>query len=102
MNEYVFGRYMDCSLAHVTYEDDKLLDDAAYDSYVLTVHRADYGYWVLVDHDVHHAELGANLQRKGFSEAFILLLKVARANNAQWLKLDADGAVYGDFPTFEW
>jgi hypothetical protein len=102
-------QYWDVSTTHITANDDKLL--AAHvakfehaprdqDDYPSVLYPYDGGYWLFVsDHtdEERKQEFGA----RGFSDAFIGLLKFAAMRDIWWIKLDSEGNIYDDMPTFD-
>ncbi len=95
----MIGRYLDCSTAHITKNDDALLTegvDIRYDKHA-------YGYWIYVvcaeDDD---GENVAVMQEYGFSKGFIELHQFAQKHRCGWIKLDRDGCDIPELKQFDW
>lgn len=106
--------YADISTAHITRRDDELLkEDAAWylddmphppdrqERLMAAPKHAGYFVWVQPDAEFA-AQARPGLLERGYSQAFLNLLDLARRHNAQWMVLDAEGAEYPHLPTFEW
>lgn len=87
------------SSAHITENDTRLLDRAC-SAYLagLTVYSTEYWYMIHLDR-----EIIKNLEER-FSPEFVNLYKFALNHEEEFtfLKLDCDGDVLNDFPTFDW
>lgn len=100
--------YMDCSMVHITKNDADLLQAAADGLEIFEGFRcmaplvypfpAEYGFMV---HVIDDDELLALHHKAGFSAAFMALLTYARKYQCWWLRLDPDGEVFDEFPSFE-
>ena len=105
-------KVFEASTGHITKEDDKLLrrdDVGSVCTYDIKGGKILYGYLVFtglennssIKEEIATEELEA-MKADGFSDAFINLLKIARAKGCKFLQLDGDGVSYEDLPTFEW
>ena len=92
-------KVMECSTAHITKHDGKLLD--ARDC-TMAVQNTDYGWFVYCSGVRSNRELRDALEYFGFSRAFINLMVAARNQGCKFLDLDCDGWVYDKFPKFDW
>jgi len=88
---------LDCSTAHISKRDNNLLKKND-DTDPVTAYKNKYGY----DIYIHEAAMDSVPLRYGYSKEFVKLLKIARKNNCQYLKLDRDGTEYEDLPRFDW
>jgi hypothetical protein len=85
-----------CSTAHITIQDNTLLQGADTPANVTYT----YGYYIYVGYDLE--SLQAEATQQGFSAAFVALLALPRKYDCTWLKLDADGTIMDNVPTFDW
>lgn len=94
--------YFDCSISHISREDEKLLNDIAWgfnehSSLSLMVppqfelHEG-YGYFVLVPEGTLD-DVSLNLN---------IILGVARVNGCTWLRLDPDGKKHDGLDVYDW
>lgn len=100
--------YMDCSMVHITKRDAELLQAAVDEWELFEGFRdlvpltypfpAEHGFMV---HVIDDDELLALHRQAGFSGAFMDLLAHARKYQCWWLRLDPDGEVFDEFPSFE-
>jgi hypothetical protein len=88
-------RVMDLSTAHVT---KKTMDALAEGSADLTSYGYPEGAFVHLPTD----DLEEELEERGLPEDLRKVVKFAMDHDCQWVKLDADGEVCGDLPTYEW
>ena len=90
---------MDCSTAHITREDDLFLEGGT-NTEPLIVNATDYGYWIYVPGDSE--EFAEVRDSPLVSPSLKEVLKKAWRLDAVYIKLDSDGAVHDDLPTYEW
>ena len=97
------GKIMDVSTRHITHDDSLLLHDEcdACLPAVIAFRKDDTGYFVHVSHDdVEETERA--MCEAGYSQAFINLVRVARAEGACMLCLDGGSASSEKLPVFDW
>jgi hypothetical protein len=119
MTEPVIEKCLDASTGHISYEDSILLDMVAdndspehkeFNPCLPIVYKYDFGYFVytypndnhIAEEEVGFADRVNDFIDRGFSKEFIALLKYARSLGCKYLQLDADGAIYAEFPMIEW
>lgn len=83
-----------CSTSHVTQDDTICLSEEE----GLVAHEYKEGFFVHVPDAACDDELVAI----GYSPAFLALLKLARANDCDYLTLDCDGPEIEGLQTFDW
>jgi hypothetical protein len=96
-------RYLDASTAHITEQDDKLLREGV--SGVIYYELSGGGYLIWVspkEHPDMSAELDKQVKRAGLSDAFLGLIRYARQNWCDYIKLDGNGMKIEELPTFNW
>lgn len=95
------SKNLDCSIAHISQDDDTLLEDAAKgeSENPVVAYKYPYGYLVYVPEDPEFKESALNY---GYSKEFVDLIDKARELNCKYLQLDGDGIVYDDAPQFDW
>jgi len=93
-------QYIDASTAHMTKRDTELL--ARYS--LLHAIEYDEGFWIWLDPDLACSAFRSKLVTQGLSEALVKLLRKAerQSDRCTWLRFDADGTLYDNFPKFEW
>ena len=114
LNNVEIEKNLVVSTGHITKEDDKLLtkendlleraEKLSMKTVVeLVVHPQpyDYGYYICTVEKLSERDVTA-MKKFGYSDALINLLKISHDNNCSFLKLDRDGKVYDELPTFKW
>ena len=102
----LIGKFLDISTSHITKKDARLLDRTV-GSNPLIVYKYPEGFFVLVPekfdrkNKYFHQEL-ALAKKFGYSKALLNILRKAYAKNCWFVRLDCDGTVYSDLPTFKW
>lgn len=95
-------KYLDCSTAHITEQDDDLLRSSPSG---LIIHQLEYGYLVyvapegaaeVVDEQRDHA------RAIGLSESFIKVIDYARNQGCGWVKFDANAMYVPYLDTHNW
>lgn len=106
--------HLDVSTGHVTKRDMELLEhdsdnrnNASMEEYTVPCCWYRYGMIVFVmDHDDlkedHELLLKQYRDNSGYSEAFCGLIRLAWETNADMIRLDRDGMVNNNLPTFDW
>lgn len=92
-------KYLDCSTAHITRNDDSILTGDCRD---WPYERVDQGYWVWVPNEPHLADNAHSFLDSGLSPFLWALILYARKNDCDWIKLDADGPRIHGLPEFDW
>jgi hypothetical protein len=100
--EYEIERNLVVSTGHISQEDDVLLTDEAETNLTpdLVVYKYEYGYLIYISDPLD--ELIEGRIKKNYTEAFVNLLKLAKEQKCSYLKLDCDGQIYDNLPTFDW
>ena len=95
-------KIFDVSTAHVTRKDDQILKKAQdiLDPPTLIVYPYEEGYFIYVPIVVK--EYVSSMKKEGYSKAMVTLLTRARAHDCTFLRLDCDGMIYEDLPTYDW
>jgi len=101
--ECKMGKIMDVSTKHITRNDDALLkkDCDARPSVAIVFRKDDVGYFVHVPHD-DIEEYEREFRDVGYSEEFIELIRIARAEGAMLLCISADSGTSGKLSSFDW
>jgi hypothetical protein len=91
------------STAHIRLRDANLLEaiiDGLQDPQtpLSILSDCEFGYWIYTGSEITPSEL----REFGFSVEFAQLLWKVSTAGFTWLRLDCDGLVAEDFPTFEW
>ena len=97
--------YFDASTGHITDRDSEVLCQLAANPSSLgtTISEYDRGWFIAVPEESDGRPDFYNLCRDaGLSEAFINLVAHVRDVECQVLRLDTDGDVLDDLPTFDW
>lgn len=94
-------KFLDASTGHITYEDSlKLLEDpSAFPSRVI-VH--DYGWWINIKGKEFEDEVILAMRTRGYSEAFVRLMRLAYTQECWWINLDCDGDDIDGLEIIEW
>lgn len=94
-------KYLDASTAHITKEDNALLQqtETSKDVPGCFVYPYDCGYFISVYSDSPSAE---EMEESGFSNSFFTLLEYARERECSVLRLDGDGDEIETIPTHNW
>jgi hypothetical protein len=99
------AKFLDLSTKYVHFEDIKLLIDHAERAVPsgMIVIKHNHGWFIHVELDPERAgELAFELTARGFSSAFINVLRHSREHDCWWVNLDADGEDEEGLPTFDW
>lgn len=95
-------KYMDLSTAHITEEDDKLIQDDLNNNYGILCGAAyEGGYWLYVPPrgvDRYLFEVGED----HFSESFLACLRKAQKADCTYLRLDCDAEICEDLAKHDW
>lgn len=94
--KYEIEQTLVASTAHIEEHDNTLLSVDLSDNGVV-VHPYDFGHYVWIAEDDP-----ARFKDLGYSQAFCDLVAKAKELEVSFLKLDRDGPVYEDMPTFDW
>jgi hypothetical protein len=88
------------SSAHIQQKDNNLLYTSVHDVNLgaIVYELGEYGYMIYVREFASNSTLKAI----GFSKDFINLVKLAQDNNCEYLRIDRDGPLFDELPTFEW
>lgn len=89
-------KYFVVSTAHITKEENDDLINAPHTDSPLCVHSNEYHHVIAIpqeDLDDFEDSVSGNI---------LNLLKIAKKNGCDYLKLDCDGFVYDDLPKFDW
>lgn len=92
------------STAHISKDDNFILStfgDAGGPT-CLVVDQYPYGYIVWVGSYSSDEDYPVQIVNEGMSKEFIALMELAEQLDCEYLKVDADGPIYDDLPTFEW
>lgn len=94
-------KYLDASSAHITREDNALLQQTTTSENIpgCYVYPYDCGYFISVYPDSPTEE---EKKESGFSENFFKLVEYARKNECYILRIDADGDDIEEFEVFNW
>jgi hypothetical protein len=103
INPREIRRFVDVSSAHITENDAQLLTEYAKSkNSILIVMEYNEGCWLYVPlSDMLDQKLAA-WARAGLSKALCDLVRAARAEGIDYLKIDADGGHHEGFPEFDW
>jgi len=95
------NKYLDASTAHITREDNSLLQQTETSEGVpgCYVYPYDCGYFISVYPDAPSEE---EKKESGFSESFFKVLEYARKNGCTVLRLDADGDPIKGLKKHDW
>lgn len=95
--------YVDVSTKHITEADADLLKELADKESPVTVSEYTEGFFVPICGDQGcHTQMVQELVNREASGALIGLLNLLHKEGFHLLRLDADGEVYTDLPSFEW
>lgn len=101
--EYEIQRYLVVSTGHISKMDSKGLDWEWSDDNIdlnhlhkLIVYKFEYGWILWIDTKLIFSDY------KGYSPAFKHLIKLAKKNKCQYLKIDRDGPEYDGLTLFDW
>ena len=89
------------STAHVTEKDNNFLsnNNIAFSS----VYVNDYGYSIFINPHIEVLKLEIEeLKNLGLSNNFCDLMQLAHDKKCEYLKLDCDGNIYQELPSFDW
>jgi hypothetical protein len=110
--ELEFERNIVFSTGHITKHDDELLTQDAKDgestllrqmNATLLVYKYLEGFFIYVpEDDVLVTEIVISARLRGYSEAFLNLVKTAFAHQCKFVHLDGDGLICPSFQRFEW
>ena len=106
--ELEFDKVVVFNTGHIRTEDNELLTritQGIQDESELMVDGHDYGFRVYVPVDYTDEDFQAvvnSARKEGLSDSFCTIFQIARATNSNWLKLDCDGSIYKQLPTFDW
>jgi hypothetical protein len=90
-------KYLDASTAHITSEDNALLQQTEIPG--CYAYPYDHGYFISVYPDAPSAQEMAD---SGFSESFFKVLEYSRKRGCTVLRLDADGDLIEDLEKHNW
>lgn len=102
-------KYLDLSLAHITYGDSQLLDRFSKNTstgiinrqaFRLVVYEYEYGYFIPLTKI--EADYMSTLRLFGYSEAFIKLIEYASEKECSLICLDRDAEPIDCLEKFEW
>ena len=101
--EYEIQKTLVVSTAHITSMDsDQLGDDAnsnlSVDLIVSCYNEFGHSIWVPETEDPNREKDIARV----YSQAFMKLLEITREQRCQYLRVDRDGPIYDNLPTYEW
>lgn len=88
-------KYLDCSTAHVSFQEKTLLENHVLPFKVMD---HDYGWWLNVQPFVEEDE--EELHKR--APNIMRLIKHALELDCNWINLDADAEELEGFPTFDW
>jgi len=101
--QYEIQKYLIVSTSHISKMDSEGVDwewsnDNIDEHHIrkLIVYKFEYGWVVWIDPKL------ALPDYKGYSQAFKHLIKLAKKNGCQYLKIDRDGPEYEDLSLFDW
>jgi len=98
--KHVLPKYKvaDISTAHITKEDARLLHEMNSCGEAPSYYELDeYGWLVNVD-----PADWAPMKELGYSNTFVALLMRAKMEGCSYLRLDRDGPVVDELPSFDW
>lgn len=92
------------STAHISKDDNEILGTFGEPDgpMCLIVDPYPYGYIVWIGTYSGDEEYPGQIKDEGLSDEFISLMELAEQLGCEYLKLDRDGPIYDDLPTFEW
>ena len=103
-------KYLDVSMAHITYGDSQLLEVASEhngsrsmpnkQAFKLVVYKYEYGFFIPLTSIV--LKNPSTLRVFGYSEAFIELIEYARDQECKLICLDRDAEPTDELEKFEW
>lgn len=91
-------KYMDCSTAHITENDNNFLTANYSDLiiYPFPIMPNKHGFWLFVpgsEEEIKELKVSVSIKN---------VLVRAFKNDCQWVKLDADGLVHSDLKKYKW
>ena len=101
--EYEIHKTLVASTAHITGEDnDQLIHDTDTNLTAnLIVYRyGDYGYIIFIP-EIEEPDTKEAIAEV-YSESFRKLMDITREQECIYLRVDYDGPIYGNLPTYEW
>jgi len=84
------------STAHITSGDNVALDNKSKEDENSFVYKDTYYYLLRIDDSIDP------INYTEFSDELIAIIKMTMSIGCNYLKLDGDGNVYNDLPTFNW
>ena len=102
-------KYLDLSIAHITYGDSQLLyrfskgtgaEIANKQAFRLVIYEYEYGFFIPLTNVV--LDNPGTLRIHGYSEAFIKLIRLAKQQECRLLVLDRDAEPLDGLEKFEW
>lgn len=94
--------FLDAGTHHITYEDSRRLlkSPEEFPSRVIT---HDFGWWInIMEKKLLEEEMIQPMQKKGYSDGFISLIRKASEHSCWWINLDCDGSYVDGLRTFTW
>jgi hypothetical protein len=93
MVNYEIDKVLVASTAHITKECSEFLSKGIVGNIVIDW---DYGWFIWVDTEDMYSDAMIAFP------ALINLMETATAKGCSWLRLDCDGPIYENLPTYEW
>jgi hypothetical protein len=97
MSKLEISKMLTVSTEHITEDTTNFIDDESVDTETnqLIVYKEDeYGWFIYTGFDIEEV--------KSIPEDLKKLIKFAKGNDCDWLRIDRDGRLVNGLPTYNW